>query len=262
MRVQAPTADGGTTMKRLIGVAMLAGTLAVAVFASGAHAQCGSGLLIKFDADCFAYETNYNPATFISSSGSQLNVVGIVSVFCAPLDVFNPNDANKEYTFLFTGLTSAGTVGPTPLVGGSTRWQTNYGSGQFFIYEGSPRNAPTAAGGMPPSPPNADVPSKFTDGTLILSGTLSDFVTTITQFSTGTFSTSFRANYQFTGGTQFALVSGYGMGLMNGAWCAQGTAGGLCDLPTGYSSHPNGKFDIPTTPVEQSTWGRVKQLYR
>jgi hypothetical protein len=248
-------------MKRKIGVAMLAGLLTLVSFAGSASAQCGTGLLIKFDADAFAYETNYNPATFISTNGSQLNVVGIVSVFCAPLNVFDPNDPNKEYTFHFTGLTSAGTT-TTNLIGGATRYQTSYGNGTFVIYEGTPRNAPTAAGGMPVNPPNAAVPALFTDGTPILSGTLTNFVTTVTRSSIGTYQTSFRSDYMFTGGTQYALVSQYGVGLMNGAWCATGTATGLCQNPAGYSAHPNGKFDQPTTAAQSSTWGAIKQLYR
>lgn len=248
-------------MKRKIGAAMLTGLLALAGFTHTASAQCGSGLLIKFDADAFAYETNYTAATFNSAAGSQLNVVGIVSVFCSPLNGLNPSDPAKEYTFIFTNLTSAGTV-TTPLAGGSTRYQTNYGNGTFALYEGSPRNAPTAAGGMPPNPPNADVPSKFTDGTLILSGTLTNFITTITKFSTGTYSTSFRSDYQFTGGTMYNLVSNTGTGLLSGVWCAAGSSTGLCTLPAGYSSHPNGKFDQPTTNSQSSTWGAIKQLYR
>ena len=251
-------------MMRKLGVAGLVGLLALASFASGALAQCGSGLLIKFDSDAFAYETSYNPATFISAPGSQMTTVGIASFFCAPLNGLDPTDPLKEYTFVFSGLTSAGTVGPTA-VGTSTRWQTSYGNGQFYIYEGSPRNAPTAAGGMPVNPPNATVPANFADGTLILQGTLSNFITTITRASSGTFATSFRADYQFTGpaaGPVYVLVSGTGPGLLSGLWCANSTAPGLCDIPVGYSAHPNGKFDQPAVAAINSTWGKIKTLYR
>ena len=43
-------------MKLKIGVAALLGLLAASALAPSARAQCGNGLLIKFDADCFAYE--------------------------------------------------------------------------------------------------------------------------------------------------------------------------------------------------------------
>lgn len=254
-------------MKRQIGAAML---VALTAFASVAHAAqpaaCGNGLLMKFDENAFAYESNYNPVTFISTSGSALNVVGLMTVICDPLfsGGMDASDPNNEYTFLLTGLTSAGTVGPTPLAGGSTRWTTNYSAGTFFVYKGSPRNAPVPP--PPASPPNASVPSLYTDGTVALTGTLSNFRTTITRFSTGTYSTSFRADYNVTGGTHAALLAGGGAGLLSGAWCANDDAAsgavGLCDLPQGYSSHPNGKFDIPATSTQKSTWGAIKQLYR
>ena len=40
---------------------------------------------MKFDENAFAYESSYNPLTFISSSGSALNVVGLMTVICDPL---------------------------------------------------------------------------------------------------------------------------------------------------------------------------------
>jgi hypothetical protein len=254
-------------MKRQIGAAMLVAVTAFASVANAEPAACGAGLLMKFDENAFAYESNYNSTTFISAVGSNLNVVGLMTVICNPL--FSPggmdaSDPNNEYTFLFTGLTSAGTVGPTAIAGGSTRWTTNYGPGTFLIYQGSPRNAPVPP--PAPNPPNADVPAKYTDGVVVLSGTLTNFRTTITRFSTGTYSTSFRSDYNVTGGTKAAYLAGGGTGLLSGAWCANDDAApgvlGLCGLPQGYSSHPNGKFDIPATPTQKSTWGAIKQLYR
>lgn len=251
-------------MKRQIGVAMLVALTALASFASGALAQCTTGMLIKWDENGFAYETLYNPNTFISSATSQLNVVGKVSAFCQMLNGLDALDPTREYTFLFTGLTSAGTVGPTPLSGGSTRWTTSYGSGQFFIYEDLTPDSPNPAA-MPANPPNASVPSTYTDGNVILSGNITGFSTTITRFSTGSYATSFRGDFAFTGGTLFNLV-GPEFGLLTGAWCANDDAApgvlGLCDLPAGYSAHPNGKFDQPVTPAQTSTWGAIKQLYR
>ena len=48
-----------------------------------------------------------------------------------------------------------------------------------------------------------------------------------------------------------------GAGLMQGLWCV--TSG--C-TPSGYSAHPDGKFDNPPTAVRTSTWGAIKDLYR
>jgi hypothetical protein len=216
-------------------------------------------MLIKFDADAFAYETNYNAATIVSAVGSQLTVVGIVSQFGGVFASINATDPTTEYTFILSGLTSTGTTGTTVK-------RTTYTGGTFEIYRDSPRDAPTAAGGMPPNPPVAGaVPDRFTDGTLVLQGTLSGFSTTINQFPGGTYAGSFRADYAFTGppGPMYNQVAGITC-LLGGNWCAKGTSGGLCNIPTGYSAHPNGKWDGPsqTTEVPASTWGSIKQLYR
>jgi hypothetical protein len=252
-------------MKRKIGVAAALALIAAGAFATGAFAQCFEGFYFKFDADCFAFEDNYTPATFHSAPGSQLVVVGKVSQFCAPFADLDASDPAKEYTFIWAGMTSTGST-HVPIAGGATRHQTDYNSGVFLIYEDTSVDAPTATGGMPPSPPNGTVPSSFVDGTEILSGTLFNFVTTVTRFSNGTFATSFRGDYQFTGpvgGTYYSRVAGSLPDVMGGLWCAEGTANGLCDLPAGYSSHPNGKFDgPPVTPTSATTWGAIKQMYR
>ena len=251
--------------KRKIGFAVSLALLAASAMATTASAQDCSAVLIKFDADCFAYETNYNTATFISGAGSLLNVVGIVSQFNGALGDLNALDPSKEYTFLWTGLTSGGTVGPTPVAGGANRWTTTYTGGTFTIYEGTPRNAPTSAA-MPASPPNGTVPSTFTDGTPILEGTIATLVTQVTRFSNGSFSGSFRVDpYTFTGpagGTYYSRVAGTSC-ILGGLWCPTGAAAGQCTNATGYSAHPNGKWDGPAaTEVSSSTWGAIKQLYR
>jgi len=243
-------------MKRKIGVAALLALVAAGALATGVFAQCGTGVLINFDADAFAYETAYDNATFRSSPGSALEVTGIVATFCPPLAHLDPNDPNKEYTFVLTGLTSLGTT-HTPLNPAGVRHSTDYSGGVFYIYEGTPRNAPGA--GAMPCPPN---PAPFFDGVLILTGTLSDFHVDITQNFTGSYSGSFRSNYQFTGGTEYGPFVGSGTGLLGGLWCGNGSAQGLCTMPACYSAHPDGKWDQPPTAVNSSTWGAIKQLYR
>jgi hypothetical protein len=119
---------------------------------------------------------------------------------------------------------------------------------------------------MPPGPPNAAVPSLFTDGTLILEGTIASLTTLVTRTSTGTMGGSFRCDpYTFTGpigGTYYSQVAGTSC-ILGGLWCTLGAALGQCTGATGYSAHPNGKFDGPgQTNVSLSTWGAIKQLYR
>jgi hypothetical protein len=242
-------------MKKIFGVAATLAVLSAAA-ASSAFAQCGTGVMIKFDADAFAYETAYNNATYISSPGSQLSIVGITDLFCTPLNFLNALDPSTEYTFYCTGLTSGGTI-VTP-VGPTTFYQTAYSGGTWAIYAGSPRNAPTAAGGMP-ALPSPQVPGNFIDGTLILSGTFSGFSTTVT-VNGANINGSFNSNYMATGGLYFPLI-GNGSALFAGNWCVTSAPAGC--VPATYSAHPNGKWDTPsTTAALPSTWGRLKTLYR
>jgi hypothetical protein len=231
--------------------------LATVALVPAASAQVCSGQLIKFDADAFAWEDSY--AGYVSSPGSNLKIVGIITQFCPPLGGLDPSDPTKEYTFLMTALVSSGTV-VTPLTG-QTNYRTNYGGGTFHIYEGSPRNAPTA-GSMPCGPGGGTVPANFTDGTLILEGTLSGFRTSFNVFTSGQYSGVWRADYTFTGGSLFALVAGTGTGLMGGNWSVDPAALPVCLPGEGYTAHPDGKWDVPPTPTTPSTWGSIKSLYR
>ncbi len=247
---------------RKIGLAALLGLMSVLAFSVPAFAAgpCDTGTLIDWDADAFAYETNY--AYLTSNAGSQLTMVGVVNLFCAPLNVNDPLDPTTEYTFYFFGLISQGTsIIP---VGTVTVYSTNYDQGYFYIIKGSPRNAPLATTPMPANPPNATVPLNFVDGTVILQGDLNNFNTTVTLGGGGGVSGNFRGDYRFTGGTQFNLVAGQTDGLFTGVWCAPVIPdGSICDVQPGYSAHPDGKFDASSaTPTANSTWGAIKALYR
>jgi len=268
-------------MKSKIWVAAVMGLVVTALSATMAIAQCPAptdtvGLMIKFDADAFAYETDYTPGTYTSAAGSHLTVVGIVSQFCNPFTDLNALDPNTEYTFIWDGLVSNGTV--TKTRGSSTAFTTKYLGGGFRIYAGSPRNAPTALT-LPALPAPGFVPDAFEDGTMILSGVMTDSLNVIlTRTSGGIFTSTYRANYMCTGGTLYARV-GSGISLMDGSWCpatppappglvmGETLAGGQCDLPVGWSAHPNGKWDMPSTVVppvaaRHSTWGMIKSMYR
>jgi len=256
-------------MKMRIGVAGLVAILALGAPAPAALAQCGGQLLMKFDADCFAYESNATlsvleggTGAWKSNAGSQLTVVGLMTLFCAPLNGDVPNLPTTEYSFVWSGLSAtAATTEATYIVNGK-KWDTDYSSGNFYIYEDSPADAPRATTPMPINPPNATVPVNFADGTLILTGTLSGLHTIVTRSnntSSAIWGGSFSGNYQFTGGTQYGLVAGSGLNAVNGNWCGKYPSG--C-APTGYTAHPNGKFDYAVTPARSTTWGTIKQLYR
>jgi hypothetical protein len=256
-------------MKSKIGVAALLGLLATVLLATAAVAQCTPppgypGIMIKFDEDAWAYETAYDVPTLISSPGSQLTVVGHVSMFCTPFADLDPNDPTTEYTFIWDGLVSEGTT-TAPYGMSGTKYTTAYVGGNFRVYAGSPRNAPTA-GTLPALPAPGVVPDLFVDGTMILQGDLDTLTVIVTKSSFGTYGGSFRANYWCTGGSLFDRV-GTGTDLLSGAWCVvpptTPAPGGTCPLPDGWSAHPNGKWDAPmTVPVTPATWGTIKSLYR
>jgi hypothetical protein len=265
-------------MMRNLGATAVMATLAITL-AGGprlAAASCpppdpcnGCGVLIEFDADAFAFETMYNKATFISTSGSAMTIVGLITQFGVPLNFLNPSDPNKEYTFVMSGLTSAGTV--TSVNGPTTNYDTDYAGGTFTIYEGSPRNAITgAAWGSNPFG-GATVPANFQDGTVILTGNLCGFHTQVSKTVVGPSTIlggSFRSNYNFTNpgapgpppaGNLFNKVGG-GVALVGGNWCASSST--AC-TPANYTAQPNGKFDAPqTTATVRSSWGQVKVIYR
>jgi hypothetical protein len=253
-------------MKRLVGVVAVIAVLAMRAVSPAAAAcpnldpcQGTCPVLIQFDANAFAHETNYSTATFLSTPGSQLNVVGLITQFGAGLAGLDANDPTKEYTFRLTGLTSQGTI--VALNGPTTLYDANYDTltaASFAIYEGTPRNSPATAADWAANPyGGALVPASHIDGTVILSGVICGFHTNIAR--TGTIvSGSFRASYHATGGTLFNLVGGT-EGVLGGAWCANLTS---CH-PANYTAHPNGKFDASgVTAATTATWGKVKQIYR
>ncbi len=256
-------------MKKKIGVAGLLALLALGASAPAALAQCGGQLLIKFDADCFSYETSVTQSVvegglsvWKSNPGSSLTVVGLITLFCAPLGGNVPNLPTTEYSFVWSGLTSLGTTEATYAVNGK-KWDTNYTGGDFFIYEDSPADAPRATTPMPVNPPNATVSVNFQDGNLILQGTLNGLTTIVTRSSntaSAIFGGSFSTSYAFTGGLQSGLVTPSGTNALNGLWCGKYPSG--C-TPTGYTGHPSGKWDFDgVTGVQSSTWGAIKSLYR
>jgi hypothetical protein len=200
---------------RKIGVVALLGIVAAAALSGPAMAQCVSPTLIKFDADVFAYESSYTNATYMSSPGSALTVVGKIVCFGPPLAYLNANMPAKEYTFIWT-LTSGGTLQTIP----GRVWDTDYATsttpGSFSIYEDSAPDSPNAST-VPPNPPNALVPSTFVNGTLILGGVIPYFHTQITRASNGNFGGSFNATYYFNSGTLYPRMGGNTRNV-NGRW--------------------------------------------
>lgn len=186
--------------------------------------------------------------------GGEFKMVGIISGFDVPFGDLNALDPTKEYTFYVSGLISQGTVATgTP---GLQFFVTDFTGGTIAIYEDL---SPEAA--FVPNPPNANVPSDFVDGTLILGGTFSRFVVQsndFTAFQVGNIEGDVNWN---AGSLLSRTLNGGGQpcpGLFTGGMTWRTSVG----VP-GYLYRHDGKIDLQCpTAANSSTWGRIKSLYR
>ena len=218
-----------------------------------ASAPAFAGPAIDWDP---AYVYGPGAAVGVVPLGAELRGVGIVSLFDGPLGFLNANDPNKEYTFVFRGLIAQPTVTQGPPA--FTFWTTNYSGGIIELYEGSPRNSV-----FTPNPENADVPSTFQDGTLLLSGVFTSFYVQTNNF-TAAKTGNMEGNINWTGGSLLSVLNGG-----NGEPCPGLFTGGITwstepgvGIP-GYTFRHDGKIDLNCpVPAAPSTWGKLKAQYR
>lgn len=224
--------------------------LTTALLAGAVTSPSSAGPLIDWDPAYF-YEPGSTPTNSIALN--HMRIVGIISAFGPPLEFLNANDPTKDFTFYISGLISNGTVATGPPA--TEFYTTTYTAGTISIYEGTPRDAV-----FDPTPPNANVPSTFVDGTLLLTGTVSGFFTQTNNFTT--FMTgNAEGSITWTGGSLISYVGG------EANPCPALFTGGMTWLPsvniTGYLFRHDGKIDHECpTPTRSSTWGRMKSLYR
>jgi hypothetical protein len=226
----------------------------VVAFAFGGTALAGPP--IDWD-PLFVYSIGSPPATFDNQpAGQEIQGVGLVSTFGPPIDFLNSTMPATEYSIFIHGLISLGTSSITS--SGFTFYTTNYSGGSIEIYQDT---SPDAV--FDPFPPNANVPSTFTDGVPILTGTFTSFVIQTNNFTahdTGNMEWSIT----WTGGTLFSYTfspSGQPCpGLLTGGITWDPSPGVL--IP-GYLFRNDGKIDFNCpTATKQSTWGQVKGIYR
>jgi hypothetical protein len=212
------------------------------------------GPILDWGPDCYGWEPGY--ASHMSQTGASLTWVGKIDNWITPLDALA--DFNTyEYTFVFKDMISRGSVVITPNV----RIDTYYDGGTFEIYQDAAKNAAFGT-----NPPSAVSPATFTDGTLILTGTLGTgptalYVTNRKQgpFWVGTYSLQYDVTGP-SGSPFFALLEG-----------CYGTSGTLwydglpASIPAGYTMHVDGHMTVTEcrpTATEASDWGSVKMLFR
>jgi hypothetical protein len=237
-----------TTMKRWL--TTLCAVLALAVMPRPAHAV---GPVIDWDPAFF-----WMPgATFNNMpAGGIMQAVGTISVFGPPLDFLNATMPATEYTFYMNGLQSLGTTSFGPPA--TTIYTTFFNGGTIDVFAD-----PTPDAVFAPTPPNAQVPSTFTDvPPPILSGHFTSLVVTtnnFTAFKTG----NIEGDIEWTGGTLLPFFQSGGTtcpGLFTGG-ATWNTAPGVGIV--GYLFRHDGKIDLQCpVPTKKSSWGNVKQLYR
>jgi len=174
-------------------------------------------------------------------------VVTLVATLDPPVGFDYPitvDFVTNEYTFYIQ--TSIQSIIPGPFT-------TTYGyaNAGFSIYEDPSKNSDYGV-----NPPNGTSPSTFQDGSVILSGTLSNI--TRLDYNMGFPEPTVVADCTFTGGSRLGeLIQGNNWTIHGGI-----STNPLMGIPTGYGQSWSTKiiFSGPL-PVENSTWGNIKALY-
>lgn len=213
---------------------------ALAFWVGAANAQTTTRLI---DYQGYSWETGGFPP---SNPGDGLSMVGLVD----NLDpIFNVNLPADELTLYAFNLLSTGEV---PFGGGF--FGINYVGGNIELWQD---NAPDAVFGT--APPNATVPSTFTNGTLFLGG----FFTSFFLFFDANYGIgSYEAFITFNAGTALVTV----LGLQPDAFTFGGvldTAASGGNVPDGYDLQIDGTIETTVeVAVHEKSWSGVKALYR
>jgi hypothetical protein len=186
----------------------------------------------------YSWETGGFPA---SDPSDVLSIVGVVDSLDSR---FGVNLLLDEVTLHVTDLVSNGQVLSGNLL------TVSYTGGTINLYRDPSRDHDYGV-----NPPNATAPPTFVNGSLFLSGTLTNFFMAY-DLSTGTGAYEGQAN--FTGGSGLATLNllnanGYTFGgtLRNGS------------VPQGYDLQVDGVIEVEVrVGVEPSSWSHIKDLYR
>ncbi|HET7225587.1 MAG TPA: hypothetical protein VFK69_07700 [Candidatus Eisenbacteria bacterium] len=193
----------------------------------------------------FDYESpDPNPSTF-GEVGSGYVGVGFAPFLFAPLVA---DTMNNEYTYVITGLTPVN----SQMFG--SYLVVDYGTGSLSLYEDSKSGGTAADYGQ--NPPNALAPSTFSDGTLFLQATLTNFQIVI---NTSNGSGSYEGALTFTGGSQ---INNFPLNQRSG-WQFAGTSSNALNIPPGYYHQVVGQgFLSAPVAAQRISWGALKAVYR
>lgn len=219
-------------------VKFTAGSLLALLLSTLSPSAASAGIAVV-DYVGFGWETDGLAA---SQPGDVFSVANVVTQIDPR---FGVNLGSAEATLFITGLTSQGAV-TDPGTGVTT---ITYAGGTLAIYGDASRNHDWGT-----YPANGTVPSTFTDGSLVFSGTFSSFTLSLLPSGAGIYEGLLNG----TGGSALAYpCSGC-------AYTFAGTFGAptSAQIPAGYDVQVDGTLELEgAVPAETMNWGSLKQLY-
>jgi hypothetical protein len=212
--------------------------LAVSVSIGVAHAD-----VAIIDYQGYAWETAGFPP---SNAGDMFNLVGVVDAIDP---IFGINLLVDEVTLWVTDLVSGGQVD----IGGGVL-SISYIGGTIELYQDPGQDHDYGV-----NPPNATAPSSFTNGTLFLGGTFTNF---FLFFDPSTGSGAYEGNVVFNAGSGLATLNQLNAdGYTFGGVLNNNAAGG--NVPQGYDLQVDGTLEVEVQiGVEDKTWSGIKDMYR
>ncbi len=216
------------------------------VFLAGAASAEIPGIVWDWAPESYGWEPGY--ANHMSQAGATLTIVGKVDRFFDPFLDLDP--VATEYTFIFRDLVSLGSIDLGGII------ITNYAGGYYEMYKDPSNNADFGT-----NPPSAVSPATFVDGTLVLTGELSNFFVQMFQ-GPGGWSGTYTVDVELTGpvGGEIYDRTGPCSGTSGGGWSDEAPI-----IPLGYTVQVDGHMNIDEchgTGTENATWGSVKTLFR
>ncbi len=195
----------------------------------------------------YDYESPNPDASQFGEVGSGYVSLGLVPGLFAPLVA---DTSLYQYTYHISGLTS---IAVTPV---GAFIIIDYTPGTLSVYEDAKSGGTAADYGI--NPPNGTAPPTFVDGTLFVTGQLTNFTYVLNTIDgTG----SFEANYEVTGGKE-VLNNDIPVNQRKG-WTFAGTSANELNMPEGYAHQVDGQVFL-NEPVrtQSTTWGGIKARYR
>ena len=167
-------------------------------------------------------------------------------------DNINPGSVPTDpLNFQYTCALWSGTLTYADTVAGTyARYYYNDGDGTFYVYEDPIIGGTDRDYGI--DPPNATAPSTFEDGTLIL-GAQFTALTIIVNLSNNSAS--------LNGSLVFYCGEGWGDLPCYEGWTFAGQTNEI-GIPEGYIWAIDGLVYVEETSTEETSWGKVKNLFR